>query len=108
MFSNLLLRLNITLGFPDARGFGIFRETRKVTVSVNDGTNTFTVELNNLIPADLWKNLGLSWSNVDGLKVGPFLWLLFCSWAVYAMHTLAVDRLTNIFKLYAYTLNNTL
>ena len=29
MFSNLLLRLNKTLGFPDARGFGIFRETRE-------------------------------------------------------------------------------
>eukprot|EP00057_Strongylocentrotus_purpuratus_P031277 XP_784129.3 PREDICTED: uncharacterized protein LOC578898 [Strongylocentrotus purpuratus] len=56
-------------GMPDARGFGIYREARKITVQVNDGSTTFTVELNNLMPADLWKNLGFAWSSTVGLSV---------------------------------------
>ncbi|XP_063951327.1 uncharacterized protein LOC135153166 isoform X1 [Lytechinus pictus] len=56
-------------GLPDARGFGIYRETRKITVKVNDGSTTFSVELNNLMPADLWKNLGFAWSSTHGLSV---------------------------------------
>ncbi|XP_071479259.1 uncharacterized protein [Diadema antillarum] len=59
----------VSSGIPDARGFGVFRETRSVTVVVNDGTNSYTVELDNLIPADLWKNLGFTWSPTYGLTV---------------------------------------
>lgn len=36
---------------------------------MNDGSTQWSVELNNMIPENIWKNIGFTWSQTDGLTV---------------------------------------
>lgn len=59
----------VTLGVPDSSGFAIYRDTRKLHFVVNDGSSEWAVELNNQLPENIWKNIGFSWSQIEGLTV---------------------------------------
>ena len=57
------------LGPPDSVGVAIYRSQRKIGAIVGDGNREWRVEVQDMIPADIWKNVGFSWNVTYGLKV---------------------------------------
>ena len=60
---------NTPTGPPDSVGFAIYRSPRKLGVTIADGAKSWTVEVTDMIPANLWKSIGFSWNATQGLKV---------------------------------------